>query len=285
MSSELTAARYGKTKVRGVFRIATLRLGTSHTEADKLVLAATDSSAQEHHILLLAKTSPGNLSAEKFALHLVTFFVSKYAHIAKAFVAIEQLRRSRIHVDGEEPAEGHLHSFYRDGNYKRVVKVEVDGSAGKDKLVGKVTAGINDLLVVKSTGFASENFYRDEYTTLVEVNDRIFSTSVGLSYTFAPISIRVPTNEKTFEFVVPGKRGKKATLEAFVGDEGASVQAALYKMAQRVVAENASVNSVSYALPNKHYIPVDMRYLNTDNLTPYVEHPFTFIFDARPRVV
>lgn len=51
-------------------------------------------------------------------------------------------------------------------------------------------------------------------------------------------------------------------------------QATLFKMAQRVIAENAGIQDVSYALPNKHYIPVDMRYLGIDNLTPYV-----FFFD------
>jgi len=64
----------------------------------------------------------------------------------------------------------------------------------------------------------------------------------------------------------------------FLGSESDSLlilfflftQATLYKMAQRIIAENASVNSVSYALPNKHYVPVDMRYLDIDNLTPYV---------------
>jgi len=40
-------------------------------------------------------------------------------------VTIEQLRWSRIHVDGEETPEGHAHSFFRDGNDKRIVKVEV----------------------------------------------------------------------------------------------------------------------------------------------------------------
>ena len=45
-------------------------------------------------------------------------------------------------------------------------------------------------------------------------------------------------------------------------------QATLYKMAQRVVSENAFIQTVSYALPNKHYIPVDMKYIGVDNLTP-----------------
>ena len=91
----------------------------------------------------LVKVSPHILNPEKFALHLGTFFVSKYAHIHKAFVAIEQLRWARIPV---EAGKEHPHAFYRDGDDKRVVKVEVNASKGKDKLVGRVSAGVSDLL-------------------------------------------------------------------------------------------------------------------------------------------
>jgi hypothetical protein len=49
-------------------------------------------------------------------------------------------------------------------------------------------------------------------------------------------------------------------------------------MAQRVLAENAGVESVRYVLPNKHYIPVDMKYIGVDNTTPYVPETFYFLF-------
>jgi urate oxidase len=96
-------------------------------------------------------------------------------------------------------------------------------------------------LVLKSTGSAFEGFYRDEYTTLTPVNDRIFSTSVDLTYTFADIALKAPTDEKKFEFVIPLQKGEEgyagsvwdeevparartATLETFAVDESASVQ-------------------------------------------------------------
>jgi len=44
----------------------------------------------------------------------------------------------------------------------------------------------------------------------------------------------------------------------------------MYKMGQRVLAEKAGVMSVRYVLPNKHYIPVDMKYIGVDNTSPYV---------------
>ena len=49
-------------------------------------------------------------------------------------------------------------------------------------------------------------------------------------------------------------------------------------MAQRVLAENAGVESVRYVLPNKHYIPVDMKYIGVDNITPYVPETFSIAF-------
>lgn len=39
-------------------------------------------------------------------------------------------------------------------------------------------------------------------------------------------------------------------------------------MAARLIAENAGVTRASYALPNKHYVPVDMKYLGVENVSP-----------------
>ena len=74
----------------------------------------------------LAKVSPHILVPEYFALHLGTHIVSRYSHIHKTFVTIEQLRWSRIPVTNTQGSvEGHKHSFLRDGDDKRVIKVEV----------------------------------------------------------------------------------------------------------------------------------------------------------------
>ena len=41
-------------------------------------------------------------------------------------------------------------------------------------------------------------------------------------------------------------------------------------MAQLVIAQNKGIKTVSYALPNKHYIPVNMNYIGVKNLSPSV---------------
>ncbi|KAJ3899078.1 uricase [Lentinula edodes] len=234
----------------------------SYTNADNKVIVATDST----------KVSPHILVAERFVVHLGTHIVSKYAHIHQAFVDIEQLRWSRIVV--RKDRKPHPHSFFRDGDEKRTVKVKIDGTAGKDKIQARARAEVNYLMGLKSSGSSFTSFIRDEYTLLKEVDDRIFSTSVDLNYTFAPIRISPPQDENKLDIVIPAldqaeagsvwdatvlDRARTITLEVFAEDESASVQATLYKMGQRIIAENASVQSVtSDALPNKHYIPVDM---------------------------
>jgi hypothetical protein len=70
--------------------------------------------------------------------------------------------------------------------------------------------------VLKTTGSAFENFIRDEYTTLPEVDDRIFSTSIDLVYKFSPFTITVPSDEKKLEF----KLGQCAFGKAPVVDSG-----------------------------------------------------------------
>lgn len=65
------------------------------------------------------------LVPELFALHLGAFLVGKYAHLNKAFVTVNQLRWQRILVGKEKKA--HQHSFWRDGDEKRFVNIEVGG--------------------------------------------------------------------------------------------------------------------------------------------------------------
>lgn len=97
---------------------------------------------------VIAKTSPHVLSPELYALHLGIHFVTKYPHIHKAFIGVEQLKWSRIDVEGAP----HKHSFVRDGEEKIVVNAEIDATAGKDKVSATIEAGVKDLLGERSDG-------------------------------------------------------------------------------------------------------------------------------------
>ena len=47
-------------------------------------------------------------------------------------------------------------------------------------------------------------------------------------------------------------------------------------MGQQIVKDHEAIASVTYKLPNKHYVPIDMGYIGVDNMTPCV--PFLAIF-------
>ncbi|KAI0247681.1 uricase [Lactifluus subvellereus] len=296
----LATARYGKDKVR-VFRevrdpeskvhnvveynvivLVEGAIETSYMQADNTVVVATDS--MKNITNYLAKVSPHVLDPARFSLHLAAHLLARYAHVSTAFVTVEQLHWARIGAgaaSGSGGAAGHKHAFWRDGSEKRFVEVEVARKSDGDGAVAQVAGGLKHLLVLKSTGSAFEIFVRDEYTTLAEVDDRIFSTSIDLRYTYGEVDVRLPRDEKGLVFgeqnlnknkgedvyaredAKVGALARDITLSVFARDESASVQ-----MAQRVTAENAGVETVRYTLPNKHYIAVDMKYIGVDNTTP-----------------
>lgn len=174
------------------------------TESDNSPIVATDSI--KNMVYLFSKQSPHCLSPEKFALDLALHLVGYYvriqsfssgllqalvelrvpshelvsrqsipslgrlthsfalpqAHLHKSHVEITQLKWSRIPVAGKP----HKHSFVRNGDEKRLTSVQVDATAGKDKMTASVTSGIKDLLVLKTTESSFENYVFDEFTTL-----------------------------------------------------------------------------------------------------------------------
>jgi len=203
--------------------------------------------------------------------------LSKYSHIHRCFVDIEQLKWSRINVDGSP----HKHAFIRDGDEKFAINVEVKRS-NETKMIALISSGLKDLLVLKSTGSAFENFIRDKHTTLAEVNDRVFSTSVEYMYTFPPIQLDdngLAGVEPTMEFDQARNLAREITIQIFAADESASVQATLFKMGQKFIAGTKYVQTISYSLPNKHYIPVNMKHMGIENVTPSQAEVFTPVAD------
>ena len=108
--------------------------------------------------------------------------------------------------------------------------------------------------MLKSTGSAFENFVRDEYTTLVEVDDRIFSTSVDLKYTYSEVAVRLPRDEGQLDFgeqnfdrrgalqawedAKVGARAREITMDVFAHDESASVQVRRMRGNEGVAIDN-----------------------------------------------
>ncbi|EKC99586.1 uricase (Urate oxidase) [Trichosporon asahii var. asahii CBS 8904] len=238
---------------------------TSYTKADNTCVVTTDTC--KNTVNYYAKTSPYVLDPAAFALHLGTHFVTRYDHITRAYIDLYTKKWSRIPVEGQP----HKWAFVHDGDEKQTVSLVVDGREGKDKLKADLKMGLKDLLVMKTSGSAFENFYQDELTTLAPVADRIFSTSVTTEYS-VPLPANIPLSMKTvgdiaakLNFARISATVLKDTLEVFATDESPSVQATLYNTAQRVLTHCPAVQDIRYSLPNKHYIAVNLNAFKLDN--------------------
>ena len=216
----------------------------SYTEADNSVVVATDT--MKNTIYVMAKQHPVT-PPELFASIVANHFVEKYKHIHSAQVKVKTHRWTRMNVHGEP----HPHSFMRDGAETRDVTATAD--EGKGITVRSAIAG---LLVLKSTGSAFHDFYRDEYTTLPDVYDRILSTEADCGWTWTTFGSLEEIEKMGSKFDGTWALARKITLETFALESSPSVQNTLYKMCEQILGEVPNVQNVDYSLPNKHYFEI-----------------------------
>lgn len=238
----------------------------SYTKADNSPIVPTDTV--KNTILVEAKTSEV-WPIEGFAAHLAKHFTGKYSHVKGIEIDIVQARWTKYKLsDGKE----HAHSFRHEGPETRRTHLDYCKETGKLS----ITSVIKDLTVLKSTGSMFYGFHECDYTTLKPTRDRILSTDVDSSWTFDPKVI--PTLDVALSkareglFDVAYNNARQVTLDLFALENSPSVQATMYNMSKKILAEVPSIAEVNYALPNKHYILFNLEWKgikdNTDLFYP-----------------
>lgn len=215
----------------------------SYTAGDNRQVVATDS--MKNTVYVMAKRHPLD-SIESFAAALAEHFVSRYPQVSHAIVSISEDRWRRIRSGQREYA----HAFTSDGNEVRTCEA-VLGPEGM-----RVSAGLDDLLVLKTTDSAFRNFVRDEFTTLPDTDDRVFATSVSAEWEYG----RVPASwNHGYETV------REALLSTFAEHKSLAVQQTLYAMGEAALAACPEVERISLTMPNKHRILVNLRPFGLEN--------------------
>ena len=121
----------------------------------------------------------GVSTPEEFGLLLATHFISKYPWVVKAKIQIQAHPWQRIlDKDGREPK----HAFIHTPDMVRVAEVVMDRGSRP-----VVSSGIRNLRVLKTTQSAFVNFVDDEFRTLPDAKDRLFSTIVTADWTYGNI--------------------------------------------------------------------------------------------------
>jgi urate oxidase len=214
----------------------------AHVRGVNTGLLATDT--MRNTVYALAKDHLTE-SIEEFGLKLVAHFLEAGPTVERARVRIAEHPWDRIEINGR----GHEHSFVR-GSGERLATVRGNASGTR------VEAGIDDLLVLKTTNSGWEGFLKERYTTLPETKDRILATVVTANWTYRDANV-------DFDRLWHGVQGR--ILETFTNHYSASVQNTLYRMGEAVLEGFPEVEKVHISLPNKHHLAYNLEPFGMEN--------------------
>ncbi len=214
----------------------------AHLKGDNTSLLATDT--MRNTVYALAKDHLTG-SIEEFGLKLVDHFLEAGPTVERARVQITEHPWNRIEVSGR----GHEHSFAR-GSGERTVTVRGDAGGAR------VEAGIDDLLVLKTTNSGWEGFFRERYTTLPETNDRILATKITANWTYGDAGV---------DFDRLWRSVRDQILATFTDHYSPSVQNTLYRMGEAVLEGFPEIEKIHLSLPNKHHLLYDLERFGMEN--------------------
>jgi urate oxidase len=215
----------------------------SYTAGDNAGVLPTDTMKNTVYALAAAGAVA---QPEAFGLALSRHFLARNPRLDQVGIDVTERRWTRISVDGQDDP----HAFVGQGPDTRTA--HVTGSREETRL----SAGITDLLILKSSRSAFTGFVRDELTTLPDTDDRILATSLTATW-------RYRTTE--MEFDPAWARVRQTLLESFAGHDSASVQHTMYAMGEAVLARVADVVEIHLVMPNKHHLPVDLSRFGLEN--------------------
>jgi urate oxidase len=215
----------------------------SYTAADNRLVVPTDTVKNTVHVLAHSHLGP---QTEPFALLLVQHFLERYPQIERVAVETSECRWLRFAVDGKP----HGHTFLGDRARSAAWIVGARGAAAE------IDSGVEDLLVMKSTGSGFAGFPKDGYTTLPETNDRILATEIRARWTWkTPPENFNATNAAVLD----------SMLRVFALEFSPSVQTTLFAMASAALSAFPGISRVSLALPNKHYLRANLLPFDLEN--------------------
>lgn len=212
-------------------------------------LIATDT--QKNTVFGLAQKY--NVGAiEDFGQLLIRNFMAELpAAVRGGHAIIDEQAWDRIPVDGA--SGGHSfggHSFVKGGADRRFCAVTIDGADTW------ITAGIKDLVVLKSTGSEFRGFPQTHYTSLVETDDRILATAVKVSWRYNRTDVDW---DASFAAIRP------LVLTTFAGIHSLSLQQTLFGIGEAIIEARPEVDEVRLSMPNKHHFLVDLSPFDQEN--------------------
>ena len=233
------------TALRGEFSAA-------HLEGDQANVLPTDT--QKNTVFAFAREH-GVGAPEAFALRLARHFVDTVEPVEIARVTVHEAAWDRIVVAGTP----HHHAFSRAGSETRTAMVTVARGGGDQP--AWVVSGVQDLVVLKSTGSEFRGFRTDRFTTLPETDDRVLATSLVVQWRTGPMG---PGDDGT-EWDARFGQVRQLLLTRFAEVHSLALQQTLWEMGKAVLDAEPSIDEVRLTAPNLHHFLVDLEPFGLDN--------------------
>lgn len=212
----------------------------AYTDADNRNIVATDTC--KNTVYALAHDDDF-VSIEAFAMRLARHFVDQYPHVDGSRIRITQTPWTRI--------DDHDHAFAAAGPHRPTAECSLRRGAEP-----RLSSGVNDRVIAKTTASGFADFHRDEFRTLDDTDDRILATSMDARWDYG----RPPEDANE------SRRRVMACLDTAFGDHYShSVQETLYRMATAVLGGDENVVRIQLTMPNKHHLKVDLSPFGREN--------------------
>jgi len=228
------------TSLRGDFTDA-------HMTGDQAHVLPTDT--QKNTCFAYAKEK-GIGEIEEYAVNLARHFVDDVEPVKAARIDVEEFSWERVTVDGVP----HDHTWVRNQQEVRTATVTVEGEGGGQQVT--VTAGLKDLVLLKSTGSEFRGFLTDEYTTLPETTDRVLATSLVSAWRYVGTDVDWGSAYADIRRIV---------VEQFARVHSMALQQTLWAMGTAVLEAHPEVAEISFSAPNRHHFLADLSPFGLDN--------------------
>jgi len=215
----------------------------AYTQADNRLVVATDTMKNTVYILAKEKLGAEN---EVFGLALGEHFLKTYSQISQVEIGLSERTWERMSPGGRP----HPHSFLQDSPAKPFATV----NCSRDNL--SVESGIEDLLLLKTTGSGFEGYVKDKYTTLPETKERIMATKLKATWSYE----RSPSS-----YAATSARILEAMLAVFANNYSPSVQVTLFQMGEAALKTAVEISRIHLAMPNQHCLLVNLSPFGLEN--------------------
>lgn len=215
-----------------------------HTQGDNSLCLPTDT--MKNTVYVLAGQTQKIEEIEVFGQRLAAHFLANNPQVSSVRIDIAEHFWKRMKF-GEK---FHPHSFVKGSGEKRTARIV----ATRDGVT--IESGVDDLIVLKTTGSGFSGYIKDDYTTLPETADRIFSTAIKAVWRYK--SAETATGDAW-------RNIRQTILKTFAGHDSLSVQHTLYAIGEAVLEKFSEVEEIYFSLPNIHCLPVDIARFGLEN--------------------